>query len=330
MHWKLKAHGMAVLSRLPAGRWLYHSLQRWLGTNRLSATEGTSRALEIVELIQQSGGNLVGATCLEVGTGWRPFLPFVLHLAGVQRTLTLDINPWLTYPYAAATEQAIQACADTISERLGLSNDTVKGRLPSGSQVQTLGQLLQAFGTDYVSPADATCTGLPNESVDFVCSSNVLEHIEPNTLRAIHRETNRILKPGGFCVHRFNPGDHFISVDRSITAANFLRFSPEQWHWYAGSGLSYHNRLRCLQHMELFESAGLQVVHSRVRIDQRSLEAIRSGELPLHSDYRKFTPEELAADYMWIVATRTAQTDDRQFAATTAHSNRQAADRSQC
>ena len=146
----------------------------------------------------------------------------------------------------------------------------------------------------------------------------MLEHIPPETLLAIHRETSRILKPGGFCVHRFNPGDHFISVDRSITAANFLRYSPEQWHWYGGSGLSYHNRLRCREHQELFESAGLHVVHSRMRMDQPSLDAIRGGKLPLHVDYRKFTPEELAADYMWVVATPGGKSDHQSLAAAAA------------
>jgi hypothetical protein len=112
-----------------------------------------------------------------------------------------------------------------------------------------------------------------------------------------------LLKSGGLAVHRFNPGDHFASVDKSITTANFLRFSEADWKWYGGSGLSYHNRLRCTEHAGLLESAGMRVVHSAVRTDQRAVQAIRSGDLKVHPDYSEFTAEELSADYMWIVAT---------------------------
>lgn len=35
MNWRMKAHLLAVLSRLPAGRKAYHRLQRVAGTNRL-------------------------------------------------------------------------------------------------------------------------------------------------------------------------------------------------------------------------------------------------------------------------------------------------------
>ena len=35
MNWKIKAHSLAVLSRLPAGRQMYHWLQRCAGTNKL-------------------------------------------------------------------------------------------------------------------------------------------------------------------------------------------------------------------------------------------------------------------------------------------------------
>ena len=55
MNWKLKAHALALLSRVPSGRRAYHALQSWLGTNGLQADEYLRRALEIVDLLAELG-----------------------------------------------------------------------------------------------------------------------------------------------------------------------------------------------------------------------------------------------------------------------------------
>lgn len=53
---------------------------------------------------------------------------------------------------------------------------------------------------------------------------------------------------------------------------------------------------------QLFEVEGLELVIQRVRMNERSLRAIENGEVPIHADFREFNPDELAADYMWVVA----------------------------
>lgn len=176
----------------------------------------------------------------------------------------------------------------------------------AGARRETVEQLLRGFRVEYRCPADAQHTALPDASVDFVCSSNVLEHIPPRVLQNIHRETCRILKPRGLAVHRVNPGDHFTAIDPSITEANFLRYSAKEWRRYSGSPLAYHNRLRCIQHRRLIEESGFSILVDRVRTSQRALEAIRSGRLPIHPSFAQFEAEQLAADYLWIVGERRA------------------------
>ncbi len=51
----------------------------------------------------------------------------------------------------------------------------------------------------------------------------------------------------------------------------------------------------------MFEKLGFSILTSRVRTDQRALEALKSGQAPVHADFAEFAPEELAADYMWLV-----------------------------
>jgi SAM-dependent methyltransferase len=301
MNWKLKAHTLAVLSRLPGGKGMYHRLQTLAGTNRLDASGAIDRALDIVELIKQAGGDVQDATCMEIGTGWRPFIPFVLSLLGARRVITLDVNPWLNKRYAFETFQALGKHLESVADRTGAVLDSLHQRyLGSAPSEHTLDALLAGLRVEYVYPGDATDTGIPDGTVDLVVSSNVLEHIAVETLRRIQDESYRILKPGGLAVHRFGPADHFALVDPSITRANFLQFSARQWKWYGGSGLAYHNRLRCVQYDRLFSEAGFDTVTRRVYTDERSIQAIQTGRLHVHPEFAGFTPQELAEDHMSV------------------------------
>jgi hypothetical protein len=309
MNWKLKAHSLALLSRLPAGRGTYHWMQRVLGTTNLQVDESIRRSLEVITLAREAGANLADGTWLEVGTGWRPLLPFVLFLIGVKRIITLDVNPWLTERYAFETFAALEGQLERLAAETGQPAVEVRSRY---QRIRQCGSrpagLLQACHIEYRCPADAGATGLPDKSADVVCSSNVLEHITPFELSRIHRESFRILREDGLAVHRLNPADHFSHVDSSITGANFLRYSEAQWRWYGGTGLAYHNRLRCPQHERLLTEAGFGIEISRVRTDERTVVAIVSGALPVHRDFSGFSAEELAADYMWLVGWKAPST----------------------
>jgi SAM-dependent methyltransferase len=259
------------------------------------------RAFELVELVLESGATLQGAQVLEVGTGWRPVVPFVVFLGGASKVVTVDVNPWLTLAYARETWLALEPFLDEIADRCGTSVAEVRSRYARLSlEAQSVQQFLAPAGIDYRYPADARSTGLPERSMDLVVSSNVLEHIPADIQLEIHRESRRILKPGGLAVHRFNPQDHYSTVDRSITFGNFLQYSKQEWHWYGGSGLAYHNRLRSRDYRDLFQQAGFESVVDRQRVDQRTLQAIQTGTLKVHEEFSGYTPEELSVDYMWL------------------------------
>jgi hypothetical protein len=303
MNWRAKANALRLLGSVPGGRRVYHKAQRILGTNQIQPAEQTNRAIEVVELILHAGADPKGMVCLEIGTGWHPFLPSIMYLCGARRIISLDVNAWLTRAYTLETFRSLADQLDVISRRLRIDPETLRHRYSRmAGRESELGALLESIGLEYHCPADARKTGLPDESVDFVCSSNVLEHISPDALSAIHNECRRILRRGGLSVHRINPGDHFARSDSSITTANFLRFSPRQWHRLAGDGIAYHNRLRCCQHVELLSQAGFTIHRHKNRIDTRALEAIRSGLLTVHPDFASFSSEELAADYLHVVA----------------------------
>ncbi len=308
MNWKVKAHLLALLSRIPAGRQVYHSLQRIAGTNRLQLDRDLNRAFELIDLSLETGQSLEGTEILEIGTGWRPLVPYVFALAGAKSVRTLDVNPWLTKSYALETWAAIEDRLEEIAARTNVPISDVRDRHRSvDTSVTTLSEFLNQIGIIYHYPGDARETGLEEESIDLIISSNVLEHIPLDVQNSIHLESMRILKTGGVSIHRFNPQDHNSTVDASITHSNFLKFSNRDWTWYGGSGLAYHNRLRSREYRELFESCGFNLTVCRERIDQRSLIAIESGELIVNEQFSQFSPEELAVDYMWVVAEKPAR-----------------------
>lgn len=303
MNWKLKAHALALLSRLPLGQQAYHLLQRVVGTNRLDVDLYLHRTFELVDLIHDAGGSVEDAEVVEIGTGWRPFLPFVFSLLGARSVRTLDVNPWLSLEYARETWQSLEPRLAELAERGNVRLSDVQRRYARvNAEVESLVELLTPLNIQYLYPGDARQTGLADNSIDLIVSSNVLEHIPAEILLAIHQESRRILHPEGLAVHRFNPQDHYSTVDGRVTHVNFLQFSEQEWHWYGGSGLAYHNRLRAPQQRQLFLEAGLDLDIVRERIDSRSLQLIQQNAIKVHPDFHQFSPEELAVDYMWVVA----------------------------
>lgn len=303
MNWKLKAHMLAVLSRLPAGDQLYHRLQQVAGTNKLHLDRDLERAFELVRLAREVDASLKDASILEVGTGWRPLVPFVFALCGAKSVVTVDVNPWLTHDYALEIWKALGSRLELIAAETGVRLMDVRDRYRKVDfSLKDLHEFLGQANVTYQYPADARSTGLPENSIDMVVSSNVLEHIPHEVQTDIHLESLRVLKSGGIAVHRFNPQDHYSTVDGKITNANFLRFSEKQWNWLGGSGLAYHNRLRAPAYRDMFKNVGFDLRICRERVDERSLEAIESGELPLSSEFISELPRDLAVDYMWVVA----------------------------
>ncbi len=309
MNWKAKAHLLALLSRIPAGRQVYHSLQRVAGTNRLQLDRDLHRAFELTDLSMEAGHSLEGTDVFEIGTGWRPLVPFVFALAGAKSVRTIDVNPWLTKTYALETWAAIGDRLEEIAARTGAPDSELEQRYRAvDTSVESLSEFLKQLNITYIYPGDARETGFEAQSVDLIVSSNVLEHIPLDVQTAIHEESLRVLKPGGLSVHRFNPQDHNSTVDSSITHANFLKFSSDEWTWLGGSGLAYHNRLRSREYRQMFENCGFELTVCRERIDQRSLDAIQSGELVVDKQFSHFSPKELAVDYMWVVAEKPVET----------------------
>lgn len=307
MRWLVKATLQGVMSRVPCGRVIYRVLQDFTGTRRLDIHDHYGMKARFLKRIQAQNLPIEGRSFLEIGTGWYPVLPLLLYLLGAKRVLTIDLNPWLTPRTFFQTATALTGVLDRMSADFHLSADHLKARLaPLLDLVRhepdaPLSKALPVVNMEYRMPCNACATGLPANQLDYIISSNVLEHVPPEIIKGICAESKRILKSDGTHLHHINPGDHFAE-DPRITTVNFLRYSSRTWYFLGGSGIAYHNRLRCIDYVRLFEECGFRILHTYTNVDQRALETLQTGAIQVHADFQKYSSEELASDIIDVFA----------------------------
>jgi hypothetical protein len=310
MRWEIKAVIQAVLSRLPNHQYVYRWLQLVTRSNPLDINDQYQRKSGLLKRMREQALGIEGRVFVEIGTGWYPVFPLLLRLLGAERVVTLDLNPWLNRKTLEATVSAMAGILNRVAEDFSVPLELLRKRLTDaqkglddpGAGVK---DVLDRCGIEYRMPCDARATGLPSQSADYMVSANVLEHVPPDVIRDILSESSRILKPGGYHFHHINPADHFSIGDSRISKVHFLRYSPSAWYFIGGSGVAYHNRLRCVDFVRLFESAPFEIVHTYSHVDERSLAELRAGTARVHPTFQGYTDEQLACETVGIFARNT-------------------------
>ena len=91
---------------------------------------------------------------------------------GVDYQILIDIRKLLNIELVNSTIRMLQ----DLSGELGISR--IPNRLFAlNDGHKWISQLEELYGIRYLAPYDARHTGLPDESVDFITSTNTLEHI---------------------------------------------------------------------------------------------------------------------------------------------------------
>jgi hypothetical protein len=291
---------------LPYHQQIYRWLHSTFGKASRSLGDQLDRKLVLIKRMGSNGLSIEDKVVLEIGTGWHPVFPLLLYLAGARRVLTLDMNPWLTRTTLGVTLTGIEQEADRVAGELGIPVGAARDRLAAARAAMadaraTPAAVLRACQVEYHMPCDATATGLPAGTVDYVTSANVLEHVPKSVIAAIFAEAHRLLRADGAMYHHVNPGDHFAG-DPRITTANFLRYSPSAWYFIGGSGVAYHNRLRCVDYVRLVEEADFEIRGTYSNTDARALAQLTTKELRAHTAFSGYTAEQLACDIIGLFA----------------------------
>jgi hypothetical protein len=307
LRWQTKSLIQRAFAKLPVGSGsLYYIAQRYAGQLR-GVADPTENFVQTVKLLQSlreaRGEGLKGARIMEVGTGWGLDMPIGFFLCGAAFTKTFDAHCHLRRRRVEEALEVIRAKRQLVSNIfLSLTNeDELSERLEKICRVSTLDQLLKAARIEYFAPSDAASTGLQTGSIDVHFSHTVLEHIPEQVLKGILIESCRLLSKHGVAFHHIDPSDHFSHDDSRISKINFLRFSDEEWNRYAGNRFAYHNRLRAVDYLRLFEEYGHRIIRSEIQYDEQSLREIAMG-FPLDAKFRGYSGDSLSASVVLIIS----------------------------
>jgi SAM-dependent methyltransferase len=303
--WRTKAAIQRALSRLPIGsEAVYYQLQRRFGNLRHPESPLTmfrEAAAPIFAELRDYGCPVEGARVLEVGTGHRIHMPLAFYLAGADSIVTLDLHPILKRDLVMQSVAELTEHQDEVA-RLFQSvadPDGVSRRLRKLADAQSFQELARIMRLEYLSPADATATNLPDHSVDIHFSYTVFEHIPGQV--SILREASRLVTKSGLICHHIDLSDHYSHADPSISKINFLRFSSEQWRSIDNDRFGYQNRLRADDYAEIYREAGQRILKWIDGVDPIALEGIRKG-FPLAPEYQSVEASRLCTVFVRVIS----------------------------
>lgn len=123
------------------------------------------------------------------------------------------------------------------------------------SSAKTVEDILKICNASYLTNGITDMKQIKSDSVDFIWSHSVLEHVRKSELRIMLQELKRILKPGSFSSHNIDYQDH---LDKSL---NNLRFPEQIWEssLFVNSGF-YTNRIPAVIMHDLFKLAGFKIL----------------------------------------------------------------------
>lgn len=191
---------------------------------------------------QKSGASIEGLSFLEIGPG--PEFGVQLILASMGAKITL------ADPYLAQWDPDFHPVLyQMLSEKWPDASRELKKAVAGQSHEATSLVLVR-------EPAEAL-NSVPDESMDFVYSNAVLEHVVD--MRRVAHELARVSKVGAWSAHQIDwrdhrdfsrPLEHLILRDE-----DFLR-AAEAANWK----FEFGNRLRSIEFRALFEEAGFEVI----------------------------------------------------------------------
>ena len=280
MNWQTKSKIMKVCAVLPAGGGIYRFIQKTFGRLKANPMSRIPAQIEMVRWMLEMGGKVDGKTFFEVGTGHNSIVPIGFFLCGADEVITVDLHRRLDL---GILKKSLMWMAENRDEILGYYDGVAERTIfyKRMDLIDSLKEMPEKFLSEaniqYLAPADAADTGLPDASLDYHVSTTVFEHIPRADIKRILKEAKRILKDDGIAIHFIDLSDHFQHQDKSITRINFLRYSEKEWDRIAGNEFAYCNRLRASDYLDLFKNAGFDVCRSDTEEDDEARQDLVDG-----------------------------------------------------
>lgn len=237
MPWYARIAAKVVLSHLPAAYSMWHRLG-YFSHGAMDRPDYAHRVFrqhyDATDFPRKAGG-FVG---LELGPGDSALSAVAARAYGCATWYLVDAGRFATSDLAP-----YRAMADMLR---------AQGRnAPDLTGVADLDGVLAACGAHYGTDGLRALQALPPQSLDFVWSQAVLEHVRRDEFLQTMEALRRALRPGGVCSHTVDLRDHLGG------GLNNMRLGSSLWEapWMVRSGF-YTNRLRLSEMLALFREAG--------------------------------------------------------------------------
>ncbi len=273
--WWGKIGAKIVLARLPFS---YEVLNKF-GLITLEGMAQPSYAYDVFKEHFDRVRPKEGFVCLELGPGDSAFSALISRAVGSSACYLVDAEDFV--------KKDIQLYRD-------MANFLKEKELPTPDlqNLQSLEEVLDCCSAQFLTAGLSSLRAIPDQSVDFIFSQAVLEHVRRAEFLDVMRELRRIIRDDGACSHQVDLRDHLEN------ALNNLRFPKNLWESdiMVNSGF-YTNRIQFSQMLDLFQKAGFNAEVITVR---------RWDELPtprteLSKEFRQLSDEELCVSGFSVV-----------------------------
>lgn len=281
-----------VLGTIPGGPRMYGLLQRhWTkstGPDRESVLGKAAEAVNYIERLEALG--IPAGSCrlhVDIGAGWLPTIPLVLHAHGVQRQILFDLDPLMLL------DAGLGAAA--------ILEETFGKKFPA-PPVDSLDEWLGQMGIRYTAPAMPPYD-LASGSADLVTCSAVLMHPDCEGCRAIYAEAARLLRPGGVFIATIRHDDQYADSDQTLSRYNFLRYGHGTWSRWFLNRFTPFNRLRPADHRALLADLPFHVASWTVDGGDAA-DVAELARIEVHPDFAHYSMEDLTARHLTMVLQR--------------------------
>lgn len=243
--WWFKVSAKLILSRLP----IHYVVWQRLGLFRHGSMDLSEYAISVFDQhVARAGlkGSLRGKMVLELGPGDSVASAVVAATYGA-RAVLVDTDRY------ARDDVNIYKKLTTLLAKRGF-------QAPDLTDCVSVADILDRCDATYLTAGLQSLRQVDSNSIDYIFSHAVLEHVRRNQFLDTMRQFRRILKSDGVCSHQIDLRDHLGG------ALNNLRFSDKIWEsdLFANAGF-YTNRLQYNDMQSIFAQAGFRVTVKEVR-----------------------------------------------------------------
>ena len=292
------ALGEKALGSLPAGRRMYAAVGRLANRDRRGKTQSFTSSLRLARKAKEL--TPPGGTVLDIGTGWFHHDAFLLHLAGDYRIHLFDIEDKARIEYIRNYLENLLRNSELVAAKLEIDKSEARSKLERLLALGTREEIYEACDFVPCITDEVAEPFLPEETIDFMVSNCVLNHIPPALLGTELRTLRRMLKPDGRMYHLLGHDDHWTFHDRSVNRFNYYRYSDRYYRRLFETKLEYQNRMVKQEWLRLFDRLDLEVEDYFALIDDTSRREIT--ELPkIDERFAGYPLEELAIIHSYVL-----------------------------